>query len=190
MSGCESGATAADRPGIAVSLGSNLGDRRGQLARALEVLGDRYGVVEVSGVYQSRAVGTEVEGQFLNLCVQLEAPPGPRGLLEGLMEIEGDAGRPRGGLARRGDRRLDLDLLLYEDCILRERDLRVPHPRMCQRAFVMVPLCELGPVWSMPGTGRSVRAIASELDGDGVERIGAAGSVLVRRSWIGTSGSG
>ncbi len=164
--------------GVAVGMGSNQGDRRGHLARAAEDLERRFGIARSSGVYASEPSGPDLTGEFLNRCVTLRQAPGPRDLLEALLEAEARAGRPAAGPARAGDRPLDLDLLLYRDRRIRRPGLVVPHPRMLERPFVMIPLREVAAGWIVPGTGRSVASLAAELDGGRVRRLEGAGSSL------------
>jgi 2-amino-4-hydroxy-6-hydroxymethyldihydropteridine diphosphokinase len=157
--------------GVAVGLGSNQGDRGRHLARAQELLDRRFGVEEVSALYATDASGPDLTGEFLNRCVILVGAPEPGELLDGLLEIESKAGRARPGPERGGDRTLDLDLLLYRDRRIRRAGLVVPHPRMLERAFVMIPLRDVAARWIVPGTGRTVASLAADLDGAGVRRL-------------------
>lgn len=180
----------SDEHGVVVGLGSNLGDRRRELGRALLALDGRYGLAEVSAVYASRACGPEVSGEFLNLCALLRTAPPPRELLEGLQELEARAGRPRRGPKRRGDRRLDLDLLLYGERRIRTADLVVPHPRLCERAFVLAPLRDIGADRVVPGTGRTVGALAAELETGGLRRLCPGRRLLGTARTGGAAGNG
>lgn len=124
-----------------VALGSNLGDRREHLRRAVAGLP---GVVAVSGVYETDPVGGP-EGQppYLNAVVELDTDLRPRDLLEVARRLEAEAGRSRA--ERWGPRTLDVDVLLVGDLVVDEPDLQVPHPRLGERAFVLVPLSDLAP---------------------------------------------
>lgn len=164
--------------GVAVGLGSNQGDRMGHLARAVEALDRRFGVARLSGLYATEASGPALTGEFLNRCLTLRLAPDPRDLLDALLEIESCAGRSPPGPGRGGDRPLDLDLLLYRDRRIRRPGLEVPHPRMLERPFVMIPLREVAAGWIVPGTGRTVSSLSSELDGSRVRRLEDAGSSL------------
>lgn len=169
----------------AVGLGSNMGDRREQLARALGRMDRAWTVEALSAVYESDPVrdgpaGRRATAPFLNLCALLGSPPEARELLGGLLELEERAGRARGGGVPRGDRPLDLDLLLYGEQRIREEGLRVPHPRMTGRAFVLVPLAEVAGGWLVPGTGRTVAELAAERGREGL-RLAGSGSELVER---------
>lgn len=124
-----------------LALGSNLGDRWALLERAVAALPD---VVAVSPVYETDPVGgPEGQGAFLNLVVELDTDLSPRELLEVAQRAETDAQRVR--TERWGPRTLDVDVLLVGDLTVDEPDLVVPHPRMWERAFVLVPLADLAP---------------------------------------------
>ena len=124
-----------------VALGSNLGDRRRHLRRAVAGLP---GVVAVSPVYETEPVGgPDDQPPYLNAVVELDTDLGPRDLLEVGRRLEAAAGRVRSG--RWGPRTLDVDVLLVGDLVVDEPDLQVPHPRLWDRAFVLVPLHDLAP---------------------------------------------
>lgn len=124
-----------------VALGSNLGDRRGHLRRAVAGLPD---VVAVSGVYETDPVGGPGDQPpYLNAVVELDTELGPRALLEAGQRLERAAERVRG--ERWGPRTLDVDVLLVGDLVVDEPDLQVPHPRLRERSFVLVPLHDLAP---------------------------------------------
>ncbi|HVM04111.1 MAG TPA: 2-amino-4-hydroxy-6-hydroxymethyldihydropteridine diphosphokinase [Acidimicrobiales bacterium] len=124
-----------------VALGSNLGDRREHLRRAVAGLP---GVVAVSGVYETDPVGgPEDQPPYLNVVVELDTDLRPRDLLEVGRRLEAEAGRSRA--ERWGPRTLDVDVLFVGDLVVDKPDLQVPHPRMWERAFVLVPLADLAP---------------------------------------------
>jgi 2-amino-4-hydroxy-6-hydroxymethyldihydropteridine diphosphokinase len=124
-----------------LSLGSNMGDRRAVLRRAVAGLPD---VVAVSPVYQTEPVGGPPgQERYLNLVVELDTVRTARDLLEVGRRLEGEAGRVRG--ERFGPRTLDVDVLLVGDQQIQETDLIVPHPRMWERRFVVAPLADLAP---------------------------------------------
>lgn len=135
-----------------LGLGSNLGDRERYLRRAVDAMDD---VVATSGLYETEAVGGPDQGAFLNVVVQLETDMTGRELLGLCRRLEGEAERVRE--VRWGPRTLDVDVLWIDGVTVREPDLIVPHPRMRDRAFVMVPLGELAPDlvegWSDPAVG-------------------------------------
>ncbi len=124
-----------------LGLGSNLGDRLEHLRSAVGALPD---VVAVSPVYETDPVGGPPgQGPFLNLVVELDTELGPRDLLGLAGRLEEAAGRVR--VERHGPRTLDVDVLLVGDLRVDEDDLVVPHPRMWERRFVLVPLADLAP---------------------------------------------
>jgi 2-amino-4-hydroxy-6-hydroxymethyldihydropteridine diphosphokinase len=124
-----------------LSLGSNLGDRRKFLAEAVTSLGPM--VRAVSPLYETAPVGGPDQGAFLNLVVELETDLPPRELLSVCHRLESGAGRVR--LQRWGPRTLDVDILWIDGVTVDEPDLQVPHPRMFDRRFVLVPLRDLAP---------------------------------------------
>ncbi len=140
-----------------LALGANMGDSRGYLRRAVDAIPD---LVAVSDLYETDPVGVEDQAAFLNLVVELDTDRSPRQLLELCRELEVAAGRVR--RERWGPRTLDVDVLWVDGHVVDEADLVVPHPRMRERAFVMVPLADLAPDlvagWENPDDG-SVRNI-------------------------------
>lgn len=127
---------------IYLGLGSNLGDRLANLGRAVEEL-ERRGVrlVRSSRVYETDPVGGPEQPDYLNAVIEVSTDQEPRELLDTCLEVERQVGRERG--ERWGPRTIDIDLLVYGDRRVGEPDLEVPHPRMHQRAFVLIPLLEL-----------------------------------------------
>jgi 2-amino-4-hydroxy-6-hydroxymethyldihydropteridine diphosphokinase len=122
-----------------LGLGSNLGDRRARLRQAVDALPD---VVGVSPVYETEPVGGPAgQGRYLNMVVALETQLSPRQLLDLAHRLENDAGRVR--TERHGPRTLDVDVLVVGGLCVDEPDLVVPHPRMWERRFVLVPLADL-----------------------------------------------
>jgi 3-oxoacyl-[acyl-carrier protein] reductase len=128
-----------------IALGSNLGDRRQNLQAAVTALTDAgVTVVKVSSFHETEPVGGPPgQGSYLNAAAEIQTDLAPRGLLDLLLDIERRLGRVRG--ARYGPRTLDLDVLLFDDMILSEPGLEVPHPRMHERRFVLAPLAEIAP---------------------------------------------
>jgi 2-amino-4-hydroxy-6-hydroxymethyldihydropteridine diphosphokinase len=145
-----------------VALGANLGDRAEMLRWAVERL-DALGEVEaVSPIYETDPVDVIDQPAFLNAVAQVKTDLRPGAVLAGLLAIELDAGRQR--VIPHGPRTLDLDLLLHDDTIVDTQDLTIPHPRMHQRAFVLVPLADLAPDLIVPGFGRTVSDLLTGLD--------------------------
>ncbi len=137
-----------------VALGSNLGDPRGQVESGLAEL-DRVPDTRVRGrsrLYRNPAMGDATQPEFVNAVAALETGLPPRNLLDALLGIEAAHGRDRDA-DRWAPRTLDLDLILYGDRIIDEPGLKVPHPGLTTRAFVLYPLAELAPALSVPGSG-------------------------------------
>jgi 2-amino-4-hydroxy-6-hydroxymethyldihydropteridine diphosphokinase len=145
-----------------VGIGSNLGEPERQIAAALDLLraDDAIDVVAVSSLRETEPVGYRDQPNFLNGAAALETELSPRELLDRLLAIEQQLGRRRGEGPRFGPRLIDLDLLLYDDKVLDEPGLTVPHPRLAERRFALEPLAELDPSLEIPGHG-SVQALLS-----------------------------
>ena len=145
-----------------VALGANLGDRERTLRDAVDVLAAEPGieVLAVSTLWETEPVGVEGQPDFLNGAVALETTLGARELLERLLELEGRFGRVREPGEEHGPRTLDLDLLLYGGEQIDVPGLRVPHPRLHERRFVLEPLAELAPGLVVPGRGRVEELLA------------------------------
>lgn len=138
-----------------VGLGSNLGDRERLIREAVELLGREEGidVLAVSTLRDTEPVGYLDQPRFLNGAAALETELPPRELLDRFLEIERRLGRDRSDGPRFGPRTIDLDLLLYGDETIDEPGLRVPHPRLAERRFVLEPLAELEPSLEVPRAG-------------------------------------
>jgi 2-amino-4-hydroxy-6-hydroxymethyldihydropteridine diphosphokinase len=150
-----------------IALGSNLGEREALLVFAVEALSSTPGIAVVarSRIYETEPVGPGPQGAYLNAVVRVETELEPRVLLRHMLAVEREAGRERspgaaGEVPRWGPRTLDLDLLLYGDRCLDEPGLRVPHPRLHERAFVLEPLCELAAEVVHPRLGERIAAWA------------------------------
>jgi 2-amino-4-hydroxy-6-hydroxymethyldihydropteridine diphosphokinase len=142
-------------PRAYVGLGSNLGDRERTVREALRALAGDPGVevAAVSSLVETEPVGLLDQPRFLNGVAVLETELRPRALLELLLALERRFGRRREGVPPGGPRTLDLDLLLYGDAEIEEPGLRIPHPRLQERVFVLAPLAEVAPGLEVPGRG-------------------------------------
>lgn len=140
-----------------IALGSNMGDRQGYLDGAVEKLDAVKGcrVRKVSGFLETPPYGVTDQADFLNGCLELETLLYPHELLDELHRIEKEAGRER--ILRWGPRTLDLDIIFYDDLILQDSDLCIPHVEMHKREFVLKPLSEIAPYRRHPVTGKTVQ---------------------------------
>ena len=126
-----------------LGLGSNIGDRAHQLQQAIRII-DQYQYIDVtsiSPIYETEPVGYTDKPQFLNLCIEIETTLNPQELLKRCLETEEALHRVR--KIRWGPRTLDVDILLYGNEIIEEDNLIIPHPRMTERAFVLIPLNDI-----------------------------------------------
>ncbi|MBN4052663.1 2-amino-4-hydroxy-6-hydroxymethyldihydropteridine diphosphokinase [Roseiflexus sp. AH-315-K22] len=166
----QSGVTEKHAPtcDVFIALGSNLGDRRVFIERAIAALDRSAGVsVElVSSIIETDPVGLRAQGAFLNAVLRAQTSLSPRDLLGLMLEIERSLERVRDAAARWGPRTIDLDLILYADRVICEADLVVPHPRLAERAFVLVPLCEIAPDVIVPGMLAIEPSAASDAEPD------------------------
>jgi 2-amino-4-hydroxy-6-hydroxymethyldihydropteridine diphosphokinase len=157
-----------------IGVGTNLGDRWGQLALAAKRLrGAGVAIVRASRVWDAEPMGPP-QPRYLNAVLEVETVLTPRALLEVLRSVERAAHRRRDG-ARWSARTLDLDLLIHGaqgDRVIREVDLVVPHPGIAGRPFVLAPLAELAPELIVPGIGRTVAALLTEAGAAGVYPVG------------------
>ncbi len=151
----------------AIALGSNMGNSLEILEAALETLSQTSGIIlqSKSSWYQTKAIGPP-QPNYLNGCALLRVKIIPQLLLKTLLDIEDQFGRVR--QERWGPRTLDLDLLLYENLILHTPTLQIPHPRMSDRSFVLVPLAEIAPDWVEPVSGRTIQDLLTGVDSSDV----------------------
>ncbi|WP_374939277.1 2-amino-4-hydroxy-6-hydroxymethyldihydropteridine diphosphokinase [Mesorhizobium sp. NBSH29] len=154
---------------VFLSLGGNLGDPAEAMATALAMLvsDPKVRVVAVSSLYRTPPWGKIDQPDFLNATAELATEHAPRALLERCLRAERRLKRVRA--ERWGPRLIDMDILVYGDRTLHEDGLEIPHPRMLDRAFVMVPLAEIAPDFEL--SGKSIRAHVAGLDVSGIDRL-------------------
>ncbi len=158
----------------AIALGSNLGNSQETLEAALHQLNVISDITlqSRSHLYQTAPVGPP-QPDYFNACALLSTTLMPEVLMQTLLDVEARFGRVR--RERWGARTLDLDLLLYDDLILNQPHLQIPHPRMVARAFVLVPLAEIAPEWVEPISQQTIATLASKLDATGVKKLPHSG---------------
>ena len=150
---------------VILALGSNQGDRVRYLERALEQLRAHIYLEELSSIYETQPVGVQDQPWFLNMVCTGTTRLKPGALLEFIQEVEDSLGRTRGG-ERFGPRTIDIDILAYDDRVIDRPELKIPHPRLAERAFVLEPLNEIAPDWKHPVLGKTAGELLEGLSGE------------------------
>ncbi|MBU2009359.1 MAG: 2-amino-4-hydroxy-6-hydroxymethyldihydropteridine diphosphokinase [Chloroflexi bacterium] len=150
---------------VYLGLGSNLGDREKNIAQALELLGEGGRVVAISPLYETDPVGL-TGPLFLNAVGLYQTELGPHELLSFIKGIEARLGRKPAFFPRP----IDIDILVYGELAMKSESLTIPHPRLLERAFVLVPLAELAPELVVPGRGERVSQLLARVGREGVRR--------------------
>lgn len=153
---------------VYLGLGSNLGDRRAQLQAALDQMAPWLTVQAVSAVYATAPWGVVDQPDFLNICLRGTTALAPQALLARTQALEQALGRRP--TRRWGPRAIDIDILLYDALVLAEPHLSIPHPRLAERSFVLIPLAELAPDLLHPVSGLSIAELAARCGDHGVMR--------------------
>ena len=153
-----------------LALGSNLGDRRANLAAAVEHLAaPDLRITRASSIYETEPRDVPDQPWFLNQVIEIETDLFPRQLLARTQKIERELGRKRGGVAK-GPRVIDLDILLFGDVTVSTAELEIPHPRMFERRFVLEPLAEIAPELRHPKTRATIREMLTRVSDQAVRR--------------------
>ena len=156
-----------------IALGGNVGDVRATFGKAIaNICGmAQAALLARSSDYSTPPWGEEDQPRFINACIEIDTALDPHALLFVLHKVEQKFGRDRPKERRWGPRTLDLDLLAYDDAVINQPDLTLPHPRLFERAFVLVPLAEIAPNRTI--AGQSVASALAQLPTEGIERLPA-----------------
>ena len=156
---------------VLIALGGNVGDVRATFKKAIaNICGMAQGVLLArSSDYATPPWGIEQQARFVNACIEIETSLDPHALLFTLHKIEQKFGRDRAQERRWGPRTLDLDLIAYDDLSIDKPELTLPHPRLFERAFVLVPLAEIAPDRVI--AGRDLRSALARVSTEGIERL-------------------
>lgn len=155
---------------VFIALGTNLGKRKANLRAAIKALPPDVTVLAESHVYETPPWGYEDQPAFLNMAVKAETEMEPEPLLKYLKQLEVELGREQN--FRWGPRLIDLDILFYDDLVIDTPPLVIPHPRLHERAFVLVPLADVAPEVVHPVLQRTVSELLTRIDRQGINRIG------------------
>lgn len=154
---------------IYLGLGSNLGDRKAFLDSAIAAMALANHILRRSPIYETEPWGFADQGKFLNMVVEAETELGPKQLLVLVKGIEVKLGRqPR---FRNGPREIDIDILIYDDLILDESGLRIPHPRLAERVFILKPLADLTPDLVIPSQNKTVAELLAIQDTSDINKL-------------------
>ncbi|PLV58664.1 2-amino-4-hydroxy-6-hydroxymethyldihydropteridine pyrophosphokinase [Thermotoga sp. KOL6] len=147
---------------VVIALGSNLGNRKANIETAIEKMKEKgLSIEKISTIVETEPYGYVNQPKFLNAVCLANTSLSPRGLLETLLSIEKEMGRKR--TRKWGPRIIDLDIIFYNELVVREKDLVIPHPDAHNRFFVLEPLCEIAPNFVHPVFKKTVRELLDDL---------------------------
>ena len=164
---------------VYLSLGSNLGDRKQNLIQALELMSKHAVVEQVSSLYETQPVGYQPQPLFLNAVCRISTELKPGQLLRLAKRIEAKLGRTLG--FPNAPRPIDIDILFYGDEVFSSKELIIPHPRLTERAFVLVPLAEIAPDLVHPSSGEAIKKLLADLGNVTGVRQWAEAEEIMRR---------
>ena len=159
-----------------LGLGTNLGDRADNLRRAVHALRGLLHVDALSAIYESAAVGYTEQPHFWNMAVRAQTSLSPRTLLDSVKQLERELGRE--ATFRMGPRLIDIDVLMYNDALIEEDGLQIPHPRLHERPFVLRPLVDIEPRLQLTHLGRSAADQLATIGEQSLRRVGSAAEVI------------
>lgn len=156
---------------VYLSLGSNIGNRKKYLSKAVNELRSVGEIKKISQIYQTVAWGVTDQNDFYNLCLLIETNLTPESLLEKINSIEKFLGRKKRGKWQ--EREIDIDILFYGSQSIKTPNLVIPHPEIINRAFVLVPLSEIAPNYKHPEDNKTIASLEKQISSDGVKSLGA-----------------
>lgn len=147
---------------VCLSLGSNMGDRASNLIKALDVLSDKISGLISSSMYETEPWGFEAELSFYNMCIVGKTDLNPAALLDFCLEVEQKMGRKRKSEPGYVSRIIDIDIIYFENLLMEDEKLMIPHPLMQERNFVLFPLEELKPSWVHPKLNKGIKQLIDD----------------------------